>query len=72
MILSMPNKALSKRSAKQTASDTVNVYASINADDLKLVDQAAATAKPRPISRSMMIATIVNQWADQHRPKGGK
>jgi hypothetical protein len=68
----MASKDLSKRSAKQTASDTVNIYASINADDLKLVDEAAANAKPRPISRSMMIATIVNQWADQDRSKGKK
>ena len=75
MLLSMPKKSLSKpsksrsASAKQTAPDTVNIYASINAEDLELVDGAAQQARPRPISRSMMIAIIVNQWADQERSK---
>ena len=50
--------AMSKKPVK-----TVPVYARVPAPDVALIDAAAKTAY---VSRSMMVARIVRDWAARH------
>jgi L-aminopeptidase/D-esterase-like protein len=55
---------LSGMAKKQT---TVPVYARLPESDVAEVDKAAEQQKPFAVSRSLMIATIVREWADKRR-----
>jgi hypothetical protein len=51
---------------------TVPIYARVSKADLKIVDKAAKDNKPFEVSRSLMIATIIREWADARRRSEGK
>lgn len=65
MILSMPKKPIAK--PDKPGPSFINVHSTLSPEDLAAVDAAASAVKPRPISRSLMIATIINNWAEQQR-----
>jgi hypothetical protein len=46
---------------------TTPVHARIPDSDVAEVDKAAEQRKPFAVSRSLMIATIVREWADKRR-----
>jgi hypothetical protein len=46
---------------------TVPIYARLSESDVDELDKAAAEQKPFAVSRSLMVAMIVREWADKRR-----
>jgi hypothetical protein len=46
---------------------TVPIHARLPESDVAAVDKAAGEQKPFAVSRSLMIATIIREWASRRR-----